>query len=155
MGYCTPDDVCAAFPGFVRNAAGSIQDTQIQDWIDQHAARVDAALLQRGFDPQKPPSSGLVARQLNWLTALNADAAIGELGRALEGNITLQPGEVSLVSGRRKNYETVLEDIRKGRYDAFFGLQSRLWGSTGGAETDKSTPGERKENRTFGRNQEF
>jgi hypothetical protein len=153
-GYCGITDVTHAFPSFQRNATNSVQDSQIQSWIVQHAARIDAALIQRGFDPQNPPVP-LTSRQISWLQVLNADAAIGELGRALEGNITLQPGEISLVGGRRKNYETVLADIRLGRFDQFFGLKSRMWGSMAGAETDKSTPYSREENRAFGRNQKF
>ena len=166
-GYCSITDVTNAFPSFQRNAPGSIQDAQIESWISIHAIRIRAALVQRGADPGSPNLPGwpagstlpsglaLSADQVTFLQGLNADMAIGELGRALEGNVTLQPGEISLISGRRRNYEAVLEDIRKGRYDAFFSLQSRLWGSTGGAETGKSTPGQRGENRAFGRNQEF
>lgn len=155
MGYCQISDVTKAFPRFVRNATGSVQDADIQGWIDQHAARIDAALMQRGFDPQAPPTPGLSARQQNWLVILNADGAIGELGRVLEGNVTLQPGEVSLVSGRRKNYETVLADIRLGRYDNFFGLVSRIRGSIAGAESTQDAPEDRRENRGFGRTQEW
>jgi hypothetical protein len=102
-----------------------------------------------------PNGLPISADQIAFCQGLNADAAIGELGRALEGNVTLQAGEISLVAGRRRNYESMLADIRLGRYDAFWNAPSRLWGSTGGAETDKTTPCERGENRAFGRNQEF
>ena len=51
MSYCTVDDVCTAFPRFVRNAANSIQDTQIQDWIDDRKARIRGAFLARLIDP--------------------------------------------------------------------------------------------------------
>jgi hypothetical protein len=156
MGYCQITDVTNAFPSFQRNAPGSIQDIQIQAWIDQYGAEIRALLMKRGFDPLNPPGGvSLTPDQANWLTLRNADVVIGELGRALEGNVTLQPGEISTVAGRRKNYEKVMADVSKGEYDAFFGVPSRLWGSIGGAETDKSTPGQRGENRAFGRNQEF
>lgn len=158
MGYCAITDVVAAFPNFVRNATGSIQDSQIQSWIDQHAARINAALAQRGINASSgvlPNGQALSADQSNWLIILNADAAIGEMGRALEGNVTFQPGEISLVAGRRKNYETTLNDIRGGRYDAYFGQVSRFTNTGtygfGGAEADDSTPAERGENRAFGR----
>ena len=51
MGYCTVDDVCSAFPRFVRNAAGSIQDSQIQGWIDDRKARIRSVSMMRNFDP--------------------------------------------------------------------------------------------------------
>jgi hypothetical protein len=151
MGYCIVDDVAASFPRFVRNAAGSISDTQIQGWIDDHAARIRSTLLLRGIDPA---TMTLTTDQTNFLRSLNRDAAIAELGSALEGNVLLQPGEYSLAAARRRSYETVLADIKKAAYDQLFGQTSRLVG-TAGAETDTSTPEDRAENRSFGKNQVF
>ena len=166
MGYCAISDVTDAFPSFQRQAAGSISDARIQTWIDQYASRIRAALMQRGVDPgwnsgtsvgtaSLPGGATISVDQSNWLLLLNADGAIGELGRALEGNVTLQPGEISVVGGRRKNYEMVLAAVAKGAYDAYWGLPSRLAGSIGGAEEDHTTPRQRDENRQFGINQKF
>ena len=90
MSYCTVDDVCTAFPRFVRNAANSIQDTQIQDWIDDRKARIRSALYARAIDPD---AMALTPDQANFLRALNRDGAIADLADALQGNVSLQAGE--------------------------------------------------------------
>lgn len=152
MGYCQISDVCSEFPRFARNSPNSIQDSQIQAWIDQMASRIRAALMQRGLDPN---AVTLSADQQNWLAALNEDGAAAKLGAVLESNISLQTGEVSVAGQRRKAFESVLADIKNGRYDAYWGLASRLTNSIAGAEADRTTPGERDENRSFGKNQIF
>jgi len=156
--FCQISDVVSEFPAFQRSAPGSVSDNQIQTWIYRSAARIMAALMQRGVDltqPTLPNGQPVSFEQLNWLAELNEDAAASKLGAVLQSNVTLQPGEISIAGQRRRSFEAVMDDVRKGRYDAFWGLQSRLWGSVGGAETDRSTPGQRGENRAFGRNQEF
>jgi len=152
MSYCTIEQVVSEFPRFERNLAGGIQDDDIQMWIDTASARINAALIQRGI---APASLDLSTDQANWLQSLNTDYAVGRMGLVLQAQITLQPGEVSLAGQRLKQFDAVLNDVRAGRYDAFFGVRSRLWGSVGGAETERSTPAQRDENRAFGRNQEF
>ena len=97
MSYCTVDDVCTAFPRFVRNAAGSISDTQIQDWIDDRKARIRGAFLARLIDPD---TLALTVDAGNFLRALNRDGAIADLGDALQGDVTLQPGEYSLAGSQ-------------------------------------------------------
>lgn len=151
MGYCQITDVCSEFPRFARNSPNSVQDAQIQIWIDQVAARIRAALMMRGVDPA---AMTLSADQTSWLSALNEDGAAAKLAAVLEANVTLQPGEVSIAQQRRKAFEAVLADFKNGRYDAYWGLESRFSGD-GGAETDRSTPRERDENRSFGKNQKF
>jgi len=151
MSYCTVDDVAASFPRFVRNAVGSISDAQIQGWIDDHAARIRSTLMMRGVDPA---AMTLTTDQSNFLRSLNRDAGIAELGSALEGNLTLQPGEYSLAAARRRSYEQTLADIKRAAYDQFFAQTSRLVG-TAGANMDQSSPEERQENRSFGKNQVF
>ena len=158
MSYCTVDQVCSEFPRFVRNAAGSIQDLQIQQWLDQAAARINAALAQRGigqfingvFTPVNPFGQG----QLDWLTSLNLDAGIGRLGTVFQAQVTMQPGEISIAGQRLKQFETTLNDLRNGRYDNVFGMASRITG-TAGAEADHTTPRERGDNTPFGMNQKF
>lgn len=152
MSYCQISDVCAEFPRFARNSPGSVQDPAIQAWIDNAAARIDAALIQRGITPASIPLS---ADQQNWLRSLNLDAAVGRLALVLEAQVTLQPGEVSIAGQRLKQFEAVLNDVRSGRCDWFFGMESRLANSIAGAEADRSTPRERDENRSFGKNQIF
>lgn len=152
MGYCQITDVVSEFPRFVRNAPNSISDAQIQAWIDQGAARIRAALMQRGIDPS---TITLSTDQTNWLSSLNEDWAASKLAAVLEANISLQPGEVSVAQQRRRSFESVLGDIKLGRYDAFWSIQSRLANSIAGAEADRTTPHERGENRSFGKNQAY
>ena len=70
MGYCTVDDVCSAFPRFVRNAAGSISDAQIQGWIDDRKARIRSVCMQRNFDPDAQANSDDIT---NVLRSLNRE----------------------------------------------------------------------------------
>jgi hypothetical protein len=138
----------------LRGAAGSVSDAQIQTWIDRGASRIHAALFQRGIDPEsglRPDGQPFSGSQLAFLADLNEDYAAARLASVLESVNTLQPGEVSVAGQRRKQYETILADIRLGRYDAYFAQVSRIRGSIGGAETDSSTPSDRGENRGFGR----
>jgi hypothetical protein len=159
MSYCTVDDVCTAFPRFVRNAANSIQDTQIQDWIDDRKARLRAALYARAIDPD---AMILTTDQAAFLRALNRDGAIADLADALQGNVSLQPGEYSLAGQHRATFERQIKEIKDGLYDKFFApaiaktveIEPALGGIAGG-ETDGSTAGERRENKAFSKNQRF
>src|SRR6266446_5986440 len=166
-GYCSIDDVARAFPQFQRNQIASIQDTDIQGWIDDRKARIRSALLTRGFDPDLPPNPPLTADQSNFLRALNRDGTIGDLGDALQATITLQPGEYSIASAHRTTYERVLKEITEAKHDRMFqsgplGSIARkqdvtpLFKGVGGAEQDvEQTPMSRQEDRIFGKNQKF
>jgi hypothetical protein len=158
MSYCSVDDVCSAFPRFVRNVAGSIQDAQIQDWIDDRKARVRQALLARLIDPDV---MALTTDQANYLRALNRDGAIADLGDALQGNLILQPGEYSLAGEHRKSFERQVAEIKQGLADALFSGLARhveiepLLGGVAGGETDRSTAFDRDEDKAFSKNQVF
>jgi hypothetical protein len=159
MSYCTVDNLCAHFPQFKRAQTGSVSDAQIQAWIDGRKAQIRSALLSRGTDPD---ALVLTTDQTAWLRTLNEDGAIGDLGDALEGTMTLQPGEYSLAAAHRKRFEMVLKEIQAGLHDAFFRSEAAhkevrpQLGGIAGAETDTdSTPADRGENRSFGRGQVF
>ena len=159
MSYCTIDDVVKAFPNFQRNATGSVQDADIEKWIANWAARIDAALAERGVNLDTFVAS---ARQLALLAALNEDGAVAELGSALQGTLTLQPGEYSVPASRRRSAEAALKQIIAGGCDVLFGMATATpattskFGGIGGAETAKEdTPEALEENRAFGKNQEF
>jgi hypothetical protein len=158
MSYCTVDDVCAAFPRFARNAANSIQDTQIQDWIDDRKSRIRSAFFARKIDPD---AMTLTSDQANFLRALNRDGAIADLGNALQGNIALQPGEYSLAGARRKSFELQIQEIKEGLYDKLFSTLARsveiapLLGGIAGGETDRSTAFDRGEDKAFSKNEVF
>jgi len=159
MSYCTVDDVCTAFPRFVRNAAGSIQDTQIQGWVDDRKARIRAAFYARNIDPD---AMTLSSDQAAFLRALNRDGAIADLGDALQGNISLQPGEYSLAGQHRASFERQVMEIKEGLYDKLFApaiaktveIEPTLGGIAGG-ETDRSTAFDRGEDKAFSKNQRF
>lgn len=155
MSYATVDEICAAFPTFVRAAPGSVADAQIQKWIDDWAARIDSALLERGVNLATfVPTT----RQANFLRGINVDGAVAELGAALQGTLTLQPGEYSLPAARRRSAERTLKQMAEGEHDALFGLEAEgmKFAGVGGAETTvDETPEDRGENRSFGKGQEF
>lgn len=158
MGYCQISDVAAPFPSFQRDANGSVTDAQIQNWIDRGASLIRAALYLKGIDltqPLLPNGQPLSADQLNLLADRNEDYAASKLGAVLESNVTLQPGEISIAGQRRRMFEGFLADIKKGQYDAYFGIASSIAQSIGGAEADRSTPCERGENRLFGKNEDY
>jgi hypothetical protein len=158
MGYCTVDDVCTAFPRFVRNAAGSIQDAQIQNWIDDRKARIRSALFARNIDPD---AMTLTPDQAGFLRALNRDGGIADLGDALQGNVSLQPNEYSLPREHRASFERQIAEIKQGLYDKFFSSLAKTveieptLGGTAGGETDRSTAFDRGENKAFSKNQTF
>ena len=158
MSYCTVDDVCTAFPRFVRNTANSIQDTQIQDWIDDRKAPIRSALYARGIDPD---AMALTPDQANFLRALNRDGAIADLADALQGNVSLQAGEDAHAAQRRGSFERQVAEIKQGLYDKFFSQLARTveieptFGGTAGGETDRSTARDRGENKAFSKDQVF
>ena len=157
-GFCQISDVCAEYPTFQRNAANSVSDAQIQNWINRGAARIKAAFFKKGIDltqPTLPNGQALSFDQLNWLCELNEDYAASKLGSVLQSSVTLQPGEITIAGTRRKAFEAAIAGILKGDQDAYFGIGSSIANSFGGAETDKSTPGERGENRFFGKNNQW
>jgi hypothetical protein len=158
MSYCTVDDVCSAFPRFVRNAPNSIQDAQIQAWIDDRKARIRSAFYARAIDPD---SMTLTTDQANFLRALNRDGAIADLGDALQGTVALQPGEYSLSAARRKSFEGQIREVKDGLYDKIFAAIARtveiepLLGGVAGGDTDRSTAFDRGEDKAFSKNQKF
>jgi hypothetical protein len=155
MSYCTVDEVCAAFPTFERGATGSISDAQIQKWIDDWAARIYSAVLARGADLA---TLVLTATQTNFLRGLNVDGGVAELGAALQGSLTLQPGEYSLAAARRRSAERTLREISEGNHDTLFGVETKgaKFAGVGGAETDAAdTPETLGENRSFGKGDEY
>jgi hypothetical protein len=158
MSYCTVDDVCTAFPRFVRNAANSIQDSQIQGWLDDRKARIRSALYARGIDPD---AMTLTTDQANFLRALNRDGGVADLVDALQGNVSLEAGEESEATARRKSFELQIAEIKQGLYDKFFSQLARTveieptLGGTAGGETDRSTAQDRSENKSFSKDQVF
>ena len=155
MSYATVDEVCAAFPTFQRGATGSISDAQIQKWVDDWAARIYSAVLARGADLA---TLVLTAVQTNFLRGLNVDGGVAELGAALQGSLTLQPGEYSLAAARRRSAERTLKQISDGEHDTLFGVEvegAKFAGVAGAETTVDETPEDLGENRGFGKNQEF
>ncbi len=131
MSYCTVDDVCSEFPSFQRNVAGDIQDSDIQNWIDEAAAEIAAALVQRGFDPDAPPVP-LTSRQTLLLKSMNRSAGVAKLGSVLTARVTLQTGEPAIVTTRAQSLGKILDAIRNRAYDGFFGIGSQFGGIAGG-----------------------
>jgi hypothetical protein len=103
----------------------------------------------------------LTPDQANFLRALNRDGAIADLGDALQGNVSLQPGESSQADQRRKSFERQIAEIKQGLYDKFFSQLARTveieptLGGIAGGETDRSTAFDRGEDKAFSKNQTF
>jgi hypothetical protein len=152
MGYCTVADVVAVFPRFVRGVSGSISDEQIQNWIEMRAARIRSELLRRGLDPD---ALELTTTQENFLRGLNVDGAAADLGVALQGTVTLQPGEYSLASAMRASFERVIKEIQTGVHDPLFGVGATFAGVGGAETTPGQTAEDRGENRAFSKDEVF
>ena len=152
MGYCTVDDVCSAFPRFVRNAAGSIQDSQIQGWIDDRKARIRSVTMMRNFDPDAQANSTDVA---NLLRSLNREGAIADLADALEATITTAAGPVALSERHRQSFESQIAEIKNGVHDYLFGQVSRVAGTAGADTPVGQTPDDTGQNQAFGKNDRY
>lgn len=138
MSYCTVADVCSEFPSFQRNAAGDIQDADIQSWIDDAAAQIASALVQRGFDPDAPPQP-LTERQTNLLRGMNRAAGVAKLGSVLAARVTLQTGEPAIVTSRGQSLKAILDAIRNRAFDGVFGIGSQFGGIAGGEVPNTET----------------
>jgi hypothetical protein len=149
MGYCTVDDVASAFPRFVRNAAGSVQDSQIQGWIDDRKARIRSVCMMRNFDPDAQTNSDDIT---NFLRSLNREGAIGDLADALEATITTSAGSVALSERHRQSFEAQIAEIKIGVHDYLFGQVSRVAGTAGADTPVDQTPADTGENQAFGKN---
>ena len=156
MGYCSVSEVVKPYPSFVRNAPGSVQDSDIEGWIEAWASKIHSAFLTRGVDLDTLTPT---QRQSAFLGSINMDGAAADLGQALQGPITLQPGEFSIPAARRRSAERMLKEIAEGMHDALFGLgggATATFGGVGGAERAKEdTPEALDENKSFGKNQKF
>lgn len=160
-GYCTADDVCRPFPQFQRGVAGSISDDDIQNWILNRKARIRSVMLSR--QKYDPDTATLTTDQAAFLRSLNQLGSSADLGRALQGTVTLQPGEYSVPAADGRTFEAILKEIQAGVHDALFQPTiSRstdvqpLFKGTGGAEVDPlQTPATAYQTRFFGRSQVF
>jgi hypothetical protein len=155
MGYSTVDDVCSAFPRFVRNSPGSVQDAQIQGWIDDRKARIRSVCMMRNFDPDAPPGGVNSVDVTNFLRSLNREGAIGDLADALEATITTASGAVALSERHRASFEAQLAEIKAGAHDTLFGLVSRVTGTAGADTPVGQTPEDTGQNQAFGKNTRF
>lgn len=134
MGYCTADDVCSAFPSFQRNIAGDIQDSEIDDWIDEAAAQIAAALVQRGFDPDSPPTA-LTTRQNNLLKLWNKAAVVARMAAAQAE----RSGAASKFPDPDQVMQNITDSIMKRNFDGIFGIASQFGGFAGGEIPDTET----------------
>jgi hypothetical protein len=103
----------------------------------------------------------LTTDQANFLRALNRDGGVADLVDALQGNVSLEAGEESEATARRKSFELQIAEIKQGLYDKFFSQLARTveieptLGGTAGGETDRSTAQDRSENKSFSKDQVF
>lgn len=155
MSYCTVDQVCSGCPPFRRNAAGSVSDDEITNWVDQATARIRSVLMSRGIDPD---ALTLTDSQTNWLALMCEDYAASKLMTVLESASTSQGTEFASAAQRRKAFEDMMKQIEDGLFDRFFSADAAIIDTgagflgIGGAETDPTeTTTDRGENRAFSR----
>ncbi len=135
MGYTTVDNIAAMFPGFARNAAGSVQDTTIQLYVDGIAGDIDA-VLQRRFSESITTAGSYAAWQaalqpgaLNVLERINRAGGAGQMADALE--VSQSPGFAVIAKNLGKDYDDLIAELNAetptgkpkpggGRYDALF-----------------------------------
>jgi hypothetical protein len=174
MAYTTLDLVCSLFPTFKRGTAQqNPADTVIQTYLDNHASKINAVLLQR-FGEAITQAGSLTA----WLAALpqteDASNVLEEINRFGAAVTLVEVFAAYGVSGVRDQatkvlvptYERLWNELNardangrptgSGPYDKLFDPLARTetprptLEGIGGAETDGTTPEDRDENRAFG-----
>lgn len=177
--YTTVDAVCGMFGTFVRNGPKGPSDGQIQAFINDEGAQIDA-ILQRRFQEAiaQPPFSGNFATwvdgfgqdQQYLLEKINRFGACGEMGIVFAA--TGQTLYQKLAAEYEAKAQTMLDRLNArdkdgkprqqgGDYDFLFDSLAKIesprdtFSGIGGAETDRSTPEDRGEDRAFGKNQKF
>ncbi len=161
MAFTTIDAVAAHYPGFQRGISNqNPSDAQIQAWIENHAARITALALGRGFDLDSLAASNPRAYAL--LGLVNEMGAAADLGDALYS--LLGPDAPSAgwanPNSLRKSFESLLAELGRGAYDKVFIAGARTgdvypsFGGTAGQETDPDDTGE-EINAAFKKNDVF
>lgn len=129
MSYCTVQDVESLFPRFVPNQAGSIQDNQIQSWLNDASGQLHAAFMQRGMDIDQ---LGTILAPLGNLTFVVLDTqdqsavlkdlcrsyGVYKLGMAIFA--TLGPAEQAITRGSYNLWTASFKLISQGFYDMQF-----------------------------------
>ncbi len=112
-GYCQTADVTGRFPTFT---VGKITTAQVQAWINETSAMLDAEALARGYDV-----SGLAntSEPYTILTNINRLAAQVLLGEAIQSQMGLS-GEWKLLTDIRAERDTLMKAFRNGAYDKLF-----------------------------------
>jgi hypothetical protein len=148
MAYCTVDDVCASFPRFVRQQAGSISDASIQAWLEDGSSTVHAGFFSLGLDVSNlshpkvsnPNEATPVTDQANILREIVRNYGIWRLASAIWA--TLSTTEQAMARGAYNRWSTDLKAITAGDYDSLFWKGSRTtaiepgFDGVAGAETE-------------------
>jgi hypothetical protein len=147
MSFTTIDSVAARFPGFQRGVANqNPSDAQIQAWIDNHAARITALAVARGYDLTSLASSNPQAFSL--LALINDVGASADLGDALYSLLGPEASPQGWANPNflRKSFADMLAELDRGDYDKLFIPDARTGdaypalGGTAGQETDPDDP---------------
>ncbi len=156
-GYTTIDAVAGMFGTFVRNSPKGPSDGQIQSYIDDVQAQVDA-ILQRRFQEAigEPPALGsftawvdiFTQDQQNLLDKINRFGACAEMGIIFAA--TGQKLFADLAAQYEVKYQAELRKLsgqdEKENYDFLFDSQARVptprptLDGVGGAENGRSSP---------------
>ncbi len=161
MSFTTIDNVAAHYPGFQRGVANqNPSDAQIQAWIENHAARITALAVGRGFDLTTLATANPQAYAI--LALINEVGAAADLGDALFS--LLGPDVPSAgwahPNTLRKSFENMLAELGQGIYDKLFVADARTgdvypsFAGTAGQETDPEDP-EQDSNIAFRKNEIF
>ncbi len=161
MSFTTIDAVAAHYPGFQRGVPNqNPSDAQIQAWIENQAARIEALALGRGFDLDALGTANPQAYAL--LALLNETGAAAELGDALFPLLGPDAPSAGWVNPNvlRKSFESLLTELGRGAYDKLFVAGVRtgdVYPSFGGIAGQETDPDDSEEeiNAAFKKNDVF
>jgi len=171
MAYTDIDLVCSLFPTFKRGTPQqNPQDSVIETYLENDASKLRGKLLRRfeeSFAASNLPTVDA------WLAGLpqaqDAHNVLEELNRHGAAVALVDVFAAYGVSGVRDlaakilvpKYQELVAAFDRGEHDKLFDPLARgvtprpLFQGIGGAETDRSTPEDRGEDRKFGINQTF
>lgn len=111
--YTTAAKVAGHFPSFKMTATSQPTQAQVEGYIANYAAIIEAVCIGRGYD-----LSNLTDRQIALLNVINEAGAAVDLGTALYGKITTSDSKEA--KSQYDSYDRNLKMLEKGSFDKLF-----------------------------------
>ena len=149
--YCSTQNIYDQFPRFVPNQPNSVQDSTVQDWINEAGAHIYAMFLARGITI---PQNGLTPQQAAILSMLNRESGTKDLAQVLRystaaagnDNFGAQSDAPKTPLPATRFRDGRFSEVMRGTYDRLFApttartvsITPTIQGSIAGGDTDPS-----------------